>query len=105
MNVPDVVRARVKQLLAETGKGREELAIALGYKGKSSVTEILKGRQNLPPSRYEAAATFFGITVQELLDASLLPDALRPPAQSAKSYPVAQTSLNRRDRGRWRSSR
>lgn len=67
MNHAELVRTRVKTLLAQSGKTQKALASALGYKGKSSITEILAGRQHLPPDKYDAAAAFFGLSREAFL--------------------------------------
>jgi hypothetical protein len=72
MRYQNVLRARLKQLLDEQQKSHSDLAAFAGYKRASSISEILSGRQNIPASRVDRFAEFFGISRMEFADESKL---------------------------------
>lgn len=58
---------RIKLRREELGLSQEALALALGYKHRSSITEIEKGRNEMPLKKVEAFAKVLKVTPEWLM--------------------------------------
>ena len=69
----------IKRLRKQHHMSQQELAEAVGYKGKSMIAQIENGRVNLPSSMIEKFAEVFNVSALELMgiDEDSDPDAIR----------------------------
>lgn len=62
--VSDLIRMRIRQLLAQHGRDDQELARRLGL-SKGAFSSMLHGRRGIDPDYLGPAAAFFGLSLQE----------------------------------------
>ena len=64
----DTIYTRIKQLREQLGISQEELAEKVGYKEKSAISHIEKGRKDIPQSKIVAFADALDTTPSYLMD-------------------------------------
>lgn len=66
MNIQETMGLRIKKLREEKGLSQSELAIAVGYKEKTSIAKVEAGKIDLPQSKITAFAKALDTTTSYL---------------------------------------
>ena len=59
---------KIKKYRKSIGMTQQELAIKVGYNGKTSISEIEKGKNDVPTEKLSKIAQVLGVSVSDLLE-------------------------------------